>query len=249
MNILGYYYDHLLSQVDPNIPKENYSILIDVEGDGFCGWRALAVQIYDDEHQFWTVKKKMRDTLFKNEKFYMDNFKDYFDFDEVKKRVCYGIEETVGSDVVRDELFVKDGDAEDEVKYFCNPEYYFSSVGCPQLAADTFFGPITLYSEKEYQNTRGVSYIPLLTEYTDVDIKKKRPQPLLLQRVNQNHWVTLGLRRSKKLPCPLPDHSYEFATKDLKKVANIKKTVWNYYLVFAQQLPKDSGMFVLILQS
>ena len=56
-------YLSIIEQIHPSILDTWYTAVINVRKDGFCGFRALAVQLFGDENEFWKVKKQMRDFL------------------------------------------------------------------------------------------------------------------------------------------------------------------------------------------
>lgn len=88
-----------LAQVSSHIPKECYTQVIDVKGDGFCGFRALAYQVYGSENEVWRVKRDMRDTLIKNIAHYKDHYWEFMDADALKALVSYGIGDGLGDNV------------------------------------------------------------------------------------------------------------------------------------------------------
>ena len=92
-------YLSLIEQIHPSIEKNWYTAAINVRGDGFCGFRALAAQLYGDEEKFWEVKMMMRDFLLtmdegKDEStgFYKKQLKGFIDYQELKSVVCFGLQ-------------------------------------------------------------------------------------------------------------------------------------------------------------
>ena len=103
---------------------------------------------------------KMRDTLLNNEGFYRTTFGDYVLFNSVKKIVCYGIEEIIGSKTIQWPLFY---DTEAESLTVKAPRSnWFISPDAAQLAADTFRRLVAVYTESNYSEM----FFPLLN--TDV---------------------------------------------------------------------------------
>ena len=77
-----------------------------------CWWwilrlGALAVQLKDNENEFLTLKMKLQHP-FEEQVFLSDKLKDFLGFDNARKSVCYGLEEEIGSEVIRSELFIND---------------------------------------------------------------------------------------------------------------------------------------------
>lgn len=224
-------YDAFLTQVSDRIPKECYTCVVNVIGDGFCGFRALAYQIYGDEKEFWRVKREMRDTLLLNQDHYRKHLSRFIIVDELIETVCYGIEKEIGNLIISSEKNLS-----------AASEYWFNSPDCAQLAADTYQAPLAVFSEKQHGNY-GTTFLPLLNESKTVIPKKhRRKTPLLLQRVDQNHWVTLIMRKAIKMTWPLPMLSmYQEACKSMGLEANFKKSPWNKIMIFAAQDQHDNG--------
>ncbi|RCH89458.1 hypothetical protein CU098_005550, partial [Rhizopus stolonifer] len=64
----------LIKQASKDIPENRFRCVVDVKGDGFCGFRALAVQVFGDENRFLDVKFAMRDQLIQNLDIYLQIF-------------------------------------------------------------------------------------------------------------------------------------------------------------------------------
>lgn len=234
-------YNKLEEQISPEIDESYYTCLINVGGDGFCGFRAISVQIYGDENRFFQVKQKMRDTLLENKEHYISHFAGFIDYERVKQKICYAIDEEIGSDSIHYHLFEKDRNG--EYIYHAPLELWFSLPDCGQIVADTFFAPLATFTEKSHTNSRGVTYIPLLSRYTDHMIRHNRPQPLILHRVDNCHWITLSLKKSITFILPMTCNMYASACVSMKKHENIKRSVWNQHLTF-QTREKTQGMIM-----
>ncbi|KAG0188828.1 hypothetical protein DFQ28_004321 [Apophysomyces sp. BC1034] len=117
--------------VDENIPRENYITTMDVRGDGYCGFRVLALLIKGDENEFPSIKKEMLNELEANIEVYKRHFN--YPVEELRKIVAYGhdLEHT----------------APGNPGSGCSYEYWFDASICAQLAADTFNTPIAIYSD------------------------------------------------------------------------------------------------------
>lgn len=230
-------YLSLIEQIHPSIEKNWYTAAINVRADGFCGFRALAVQLYGDEEKFWEVKMMMRDFLLtmdegKDEStgFYKKHLRGFIDYQELKSIVCFGLQAKVGCQKV------------DKSLTYAGQDYWFTLPGCAQLAADTFQRLVATYAEKKYMNTPPCTFVPLIVKQ---ETKKKKEMPLLMQRVNDNHFITLSMKRAIKPTWPLPQPSlYESACESLAISPNFKRTFWNHYLFF-QSREKNPGKITL----
>ncbi|CAO3655739.1 unnamed protein product [Mucor hiemalis] len=152
--------------IHPDIPENAYSNVVNVKGDGFCGFRCLAHQLYGDENRFWEVKKAMRDHLLTNFVTYSSIFheKSYL-IDELKRIVCYRISSEIGNSEVC------------EMKERVAPiDYWFMVPECAQLAACTFGRPIASYDLRHEPQT----YLPILPPAKIDPPPGERPLPLLL---------------------------------------------------------------------
>lgn len=219
-------YQHLEKQIHPDIPSDCYTCLLNVKGDGFCGFRSLALQLFGNEDRFWDVKIAMRDTLIKNKTFYKEHMSNYFLYGETLDVVSYGLEKEVGSKIIRSEIFVRGVTAP--------REYYFSSPDCAQLAADTFLRPIAVFLSESVKEDPA-TFFPLITYKNEEYILKEKPQPLIIQHVNGNHWITLSMRRARKMTWPLPSPVRERVYDSLGvKNTYIKSSHWNRYLIFKE---------------
>jgi hypothetical protein len=215
-------YTQLEDQISLEIDKNNYTCIINVKGDGFCGFRAISVQVYGDESMFFQVKQDMRDTLLENREYYIKHFSGFIEYEQVKRKICYAIDEEIGSDNIHYHLFKTDS----------NGEYWFSLPACGQIVADTFFSPVATFTEKHHKNSIGATYIPLLGRYTDDMIKSHRPQPLVLHRVHECHWITLSLKKSITFILPMTCNMYQSACSSMNRHASIKRSAWNQHLTF-----------------
>ena len=230
-------YLSLIEQIHPSIEKNWYTAAINVRGDGFCGFRALAVQLYGDEEKFWEVKMMMRDFLLtmdegKDEStgFYKKHLKGFIDYQELKSVVCFGLQAKVGCKKV------------DKSLMNASQDYWFTLPGCAQLAADTFQRLVATYAERKYMNTPPCTFVPLTIKQ---ETKRKKEMPLLMQRVNDNHFITLSMKRAIKPTWSLPQASmYESACESLGISPNFKRTFWNHYLFF-QSREKKPGKITL----
>ncbi|KAG1112200.1 hypothetical protein G6F42_014807 [Rhizopus arrhizus] len=80
-----YFYD-----ISKDIDEAAYDQIINIRGDGFCGFRALAYQLFDNQDAFMQVKFAMRDRLVEVKNVYIQHF-DNYDIDKLERIVTYGI--------------------------------------------------------------------------------------------------------------------------------------------------------------
>lgn len=181
----------------------------------------------------------MRDTLLQHKDYYTQHFSGFIDYERAKEVICLGIEDIFGSDKVVNDVFLKDDDG--TPIYYADRSHWFFTPGCAQIAADTFFSPVSVYPQRSNPNALSATYFPLLETNESAKIKKKLSSPLILQFVNNCHWITLSLKRSRKISYPLPDNMYDYACNSMKRNTNIKSTAWNHYLTFLPRQKSDQG--------
>ncbi|KAI8985992.1 hypothetical protein BDB01DRAFT_787166 [Pilobolus umbonatus] len=99
-----------------------------MSGDGNCGFRAVAFEVYKDEGDWYKVKQKMKNTYLKYK-------------DTLYKGVGTEMENKVEEDIMMERL--------DSFKSPClgNDDLllWFSTFTCPQVVADTYQRPVILY--------------------------------------------------------------------------------------------------------
>lgn len=224
--------------IHPDIPENAYSNVVNIKGDGFCGFRCLAHQLYGDENRFWEVKKAMRDHLLTNFVTYSSIFhkKNYL-IDELKRIVCYRISSEIGNPEVC------------EMKERVAPiDYWFMVPECAQLAACTFGRPIASYDLRHEPQT----YLPILPPAKIDPPPGERPLPLLLYFVSGCHFITLQLKRSIKIVWPIVNTNHAFFMESLGKNDMIK-SFWNRHLTFKKtkitSKSDTSTLFSILLMS
>ncbi|CEP15801.1 hypothetical protein [Parasitella parasitica] len=183
-SFFGAFYNE--SEYGPLLPKDYYEIsskiedsyydaIINIDRDGFCGFRALAHQLFDNQDEFVRVKLAMRDNLIDVKDTHKDAFP-FFDVDQLERIVTHGISNQKGDKNV----FL-------EKPFGCGVDYWFLAPECAQLAACTFNRPVFVYYTGE-----SITYLPILPP------QKLKPvvAPLLIHIVQTNggskpnHWVT-----------------------------------------------------------
>ncbi|KAF7721007.1 hypothetical protein EC973_005628, partial [Apophysomyces ossiformis] len=204
--------------VDVNIPKENYINTIDVRGDGYCGFRVLALLLKGDENEFLTIKRAMLKELDDN----IEVYRKYFNYpvDELRKIIAYGHD------------IEKPTDA-----FGCSYEYWFDAGICAQLAADTFRTPIAIYSDAGTRSvvtedgTQTVFIHPpvLYLPYKCPSDAKNPPMPLVMHFVHGNHWATVVMKRSRKMTWPPVYYKHRVVCAQLQLDDRIR-SYWNRHL-------------------
>lgn len=110
-----------LSKLCPTVPKTKVSDVKNPKGDGNCGFRCLAMALYDDEELYGDVKSAMLDHL-------VENKNDYLACGWLTPDDLPGLEK----------ILRHRGDCPDNSYYYSDPE-------CSQLAADAFERPVEFH--------------------------------------------------------------------------------------------------------
>lgn len=218
--------------VDENIPRDNYITTMDVRGDGYCGFRVLALLIKGNENEFPSIKRAMLNELDSN----IGVYQRYFNYpvERLRKIVAYG------------------HDAEsaipEDVSTGCSYEYWFDANICAQLAADTFNTPIAIFSDagkrtittengtKEVFIHPPITYLP----YKGPIATNTPPVPLVMHFVHGNHWATVLMKRSRKMVWP----PIAYKHKEVCSILGIDDKVrsfWNRHLSF-KKVEKDTNI-------
>lgn len=203
--------------VDPELPDNSYANIVDVTGDGHCGFRALSYQVYKDEGMYMEVKKQMRDVLLANYDQYVAAFGPTLDMESGKMRVCSGLERVIGSNVTKAHESGTD-------KWMQSPE-------CVQVAADTFQRPVVVYPSAEY-NGYAMTYLPVFKNKAVKPFPGATPLPIVLQNVSGNHWFTFDMKRSIKVKWPVISAAHTAAMTRLGHKDDMIKSFWNRHLTF-----------------
>ncbi|KAI8350397.1 hypothetical protein BD560DRAFT_230104 [Blakeslea trispora] len=196
--------DHrFASQISAEIPSNAFTGIVDVKSDGFCGFRALDAQIFDDENEFLEVKYAMRDQLLSNYNEYLKAFGQLYDLEACKKIVCFGIEEKIGSKKTTI-----------DANTFVENRFWFMAPDCAQIAACTFGVPVAVYDN----DSDHLTFLPVLDRFNSANYKPgPKPLPLLMHFVNRNHWIALELKRSIKIVWSAINSLHYQAMAKLKK--------------------------------
>jgi hypothetical protein len=219
-------YGHLLPkiyyEISSDIDFASYDNIANIKRDGFCGFRAIAIEIFGNQDRFMEVKFAMRDRLAKVKEAYRASFP-LFNVDVLEKIVNFGIEVEKGSKGIS---IAK--------PYSCGSSFWFLAPECAQLTACTFNRPVAIY----YTGT-AITYLPVLP----ADKTKPVVAPLLLHIVKTfalnefNHWITMKLKRSIKIKWPVIDAMRSDALLALNKPNDI--SFWVKRLSFHKRNDKD----------
>ncbi|KAF7723490.1 hypothetical protein EC973_002001 [Apophysomyces ossiformis] len=175
--------------INTDIPRSSFTNVIDVKADGWCGFRVLAHVFKDDENKFLQVKQDMLSCLAENADIYRNYFPSIGSVEKLQELISHGID--VFLSVNGQHLPCK------------NIEYWFTAPECVQLAADTYRGPIAVYSDDETTDAKGNLVYPSLL-YLPVrgPLPRQKPLTVILHHVDGNHWITLNMKRGIKLKWP-----------------------------------------------
>ncbi|KAI8362740.1 hypothetical protein EDC96DRAFT_595135 [Choanephora cucurbitarum] len=191
--------------------------IVDVKPDGFCGFRALAAQIFDDENEFLEVKYAMRDQLLSNYDTYLKAFGQMYDLEACKRIICFGIEEKVGSKKTAM-----------NANTFVENRFWFLVPECAQIAACTFGVSVAVYDS----DNGNLTFLPVLNRFNSANFKSgPKPLPLMMHFVNKNHWITLKTKRSIKMTWPTVNLLHSQTMANINKKDNVK-SFWNQHLTF-----------------
>jgi hypothetical protein len=142
-------------------------------GDGNCGFRCLAMAMEKDQGKYRVIKDRMLEHLNANHHHYRQN--GVFLDDDLKKLFA---------------ILRHQGACAGE------PQLWFNSPDCAQLAADTFLRPIEVHS-----NQQSMIMLPLSnTTYSSY-------QPIILQLFGGHFYLVTLKRHKRKFPMVSPVYS------------------------------------------
>lgn len=220
-----YFYD-----ISKDIDEAAYDQIINIRGDGFCGFRALAYQLFDNQDAFMQVKFAMRDRLVEVKNVYVQHF-DNYDIDKLERIVTYGIRNEKGDKTINLQK-----------PYHCSMDYWFLAPECAQLAACTFNRPVSVYFAQD-----AITFLPVFPQ----EKMKVSVAPLMMHIVTTrggdkpNHWVTMKLRRSIKLKWPAIDAYHQGVMSALGKPNDIR--FWQKSISFKKRKQRQSEKIVVEL--
>ncbi|KAI8140071.1 hypothetical protein BJV82DRAFT_716179 [Fennellomyces sp. T-0311] len=148
----------------------------DVEADGFCGYRALALQILGNQDKHMKLKERMLSHLHRNHDFYLDCL--FNGRINVMKNTIERLE--YGS--TPETAHIKS----------CGRDYYSEGTIDAQIAADAYTTPIAIFDTRP--EWPSVMYLPLTVPSED----NPQPQPVNLLPLSQiGHFVVIDLIPSR----------------------------------------------------
>ncbi|KAG2216727.1 hypothetical protein INT45_013838 [Circinella minor] len=175
------------SFVHPDIPTEcscyrldlglvyNSSVgLKTIKSDGYCGYRALALQLHGDQNQYTKVKQTMLSHLNANYEFYRDI-------------LCNGRDNIMNRVINRLEFGIIPETAHHTS---CSSDYWFDALRDSQIAADAYTTPIAVFMGNTHW--KSVLYLP----FTIPSDTNRHPQPLNLFHCS-NHFSMVDLIPSR----------------------------------------------------
>lgn len=112
--------------ISKDIDEATYDQIISIRGDGFCGLRVLAYQLFDNQDVFMEVKLVMRDRLAEIRNIYTQHF-DTYNIDKLERIVTYGIGKEKGDKAISLKKL-----------YHCSIDYRFLAPECARLATCAF---------------------------------------------------------------------------------------------------------------
>ena len=131
--MLIFMYDSPRSSIHDEIPSEAFKKAMQIDSDGWCGFRTLALQHYGNQYLFPRVKCMMLEYMCQHE-------------EDVIATVCYGSRQEYKTlQDGREYGATKKSSA--QTKNFCPKKYWFDAWTDCQLAANTFNRPVVVYSD------------------------------------------------------------------------------------------------------
>lgn len=202
--------------LDSKLPRnESFIKILDNSGEGDCGFKALAQQMYNENESFHVlVRALMLSTLEENKEFYTT----YFDQDPSLLNYA-------------------------DMKHILSTEHsWFKAPGCAQIAADTFGRPIAVYPY-EGMSYHSLTFLPLLPyKHTKDKINPgSSPIPLILQNEGNVHWFTVVYKKSHKLTYPQAAKWHK--SQALKQMNLHDKRNWRHLTFFKDSSQKKGILF------
>ncbi|CAO3641885.1 unnamed protein product [Mucor hiemalis] len=173
----------------PLIPENSYNHVINVAPDGNCYFRALAVELFGKEDAYIRVKQLMRDMFSNNYEMYQRLFPSpRFDLERSRRIICSGFNPKKGS------LETATTENDLDFRWMYVPD-------CARIAADTFGRPVGVYFSHPFADC-SLNCLLILTKDKYEPETGPTPLPLVLQNINNDHCITLKMKRSIKVTWP-----------------------------------------------
>lgn len=189
--------------------------MITVKADGWCGWRALAAQLYKNEDEYMVVKDLMLVTARAYSQIY-------------KKYILYHSEQEYIRLITSMEYGLTP-ETKMEQKNFCPHKYWFDASTMAQVAADAFSRPVAVFETCNRSCSPPRFILPLAAP------KVSTPAPLILHLVG-GHYYSLVMKPSIRVEWPAVP-AYHKQAWDEMEVPGHYKTTWRYYIEKRQNQP------------
>ncbi|KAI9257133.1 hypothetical protein BDA99DRAFT_606410 [Phascolomyces articulosus] len=205
-----------------DIPPDCSTGLKQIKADGYCGFRALALQLYGDQDQYQKIKQTMLNHLFANYEFYLDILAKGNDviLKNIVRRLEFGITpETIHTTT-------------------CSSDYWFNGAMDTQIAADAYTTPIAVFDERP--SWKSFLYLP----FTFPSDTNRQPQPINMF-LHSNHFSVVDLIPSRARhmvwPAVKPYHEVGWGILGLNVEYN---ATWKY--IHRKRLTQEEKQFLEI---
>ena len=196
------------SILSSSIKESDITGYLDPEGDGNCGFRAIAFLVnrngssYEDGDQYLEVRSRMLETYQKLKPIYKERFPAF----QIER-----LEETIKKGMKKKEI----------AEWFYGPD-------CAQVVADTYGVPVCVYPSAELEHSAvnpPLTFLPL-----ELPKHKSKPVAIHLQNGHNLHWyaISLGINQTK-LP---PVYHYYLKIKGKQEEYNM---YWNKWRQFSKR--------------
>lgn len=192
-----------------DIPRNAVQSIINVKDDGWCGWRALAAQVYGNEDEYLKIKQAMLLAAQSNADVYKKHIT-YGDkeYEYMITRLSYGL-------TPETEAFVGD---------WCGEAYWFDANTMAQVAADALGYPVAVYHTVTQAGR--TPELPKLYLPLDPPVRGTLHKPLILHLVGK-HYYSLIIKPTIRIEWrPVPHWHRESWIE--RKVPQNYKASWRH---------------------
>ena len=198
------HYHRPSASIHIDIPPEARAKIVDVQSDGWCGFRALAMHHCGNEDLFMRVKSQMYDYLCENE-------------DEVLTVVCLGAKSEF--DILKERMEYGVEHHTYAADSYCPEKYWFEASTDCQLAANTFNRPVAIFCDNPDEWPTKM-FFPIRAP------PRIKMSPMVMYHVNSNHYQAIDLS-AKKMEWPGISRRKEAMWKK-QGLPHRLKDVWNF---------------------
>ena len=197
--------------VHPNIPRENIEECVNINSDGFCGYRTIAYHTEGSQDAYMEVKKKMLNCFRANKSIYEEHYRYMrFKLSNIEEALVYGLERSIPPTS-------------------CPYQYWFTTPYFAQIAADTYRRPIAVYTDDitKKPNSDELAYEPLMyVPFQGPLLNDREPIPIIMQFLNNNHWATIKSKgRIIRINWPIIDGYCIKAYTSMGHTKNLRKSI------------------------